>query len=174
MIKKFAKSFLIVDISVIFFCLIYGDFIWLLNTQVAFVSSLIITIGSYLGYKNNIKKRVKNIDHQDLVDTPDTIEKIDDPFDLYSDIKIDEKELTKEEVQEIFQDEKKKLKNQNNIKNTIKSFGATSSIYRIIGYIALVTGFFYLKNNDLLDPVSYLIGFIIVPVATLTSKFISK
>ncbi len=167
MIKKFIKVFLIVDLIVILFCLFQGNITWLLNTQVAFVSSLLITIGSYLGYKRNIEKRVEGISSDDLVDTPDTIDKIDDRFDLYSDDIIEDKDLSKDEVQEIFKEEKSKLKNQNTFKNTFKSFGAASSIYRLFGYGSLVIGFFYLNNNSLLDPISYLIGFIIVPIATL-------
>ena len=163
MIKQFAKVFLIVDLVVIVFCLLQGNTTWLLNTQVAFASSLLITIGSYLGYKRNIEKRVENID-------PDTIDKIDDQFDLYSECKINEKELEPEQVKEIFLDEKKNLKNQSNIKNTMKSFGGASSLYRLVGYGSLVAGFFYLNNNQVLEPISYLAGFIIVPIATLFTK----
>lgn len=164
MIKQFANVFLIVDTVVIAFCLLQGEITWLLNTQVAFASSLLITIGSYLGYKRNIEKRVENIDPATLIDSPDTIDKIDDQFDLYSECKINEKE--------IFLDEKKKLKNQSNIKNTMKSFGGASSLYRLVGYGSLVAGFFYLNNNQLLEPISYLLGFIIVPVSTLATNIL--
>jgi hypothetical protein len=169
MIKKFIKVFLIVDFGVIVFCLLQGNMLWILNTQIAFISSLLITIGSYLGYKRNIEKRVSN--GQVDIDQPDSIDKIDDEFDLYSEYNINENELSKEEVQEIFEDEKEKLKNQNKFKNTLKSLGAASSVYRLAGYGGLVIGFFYLNNNSLLDPISYLIGFIIVPVATLATRF---
>ncbi len=172
MLRKFAKVFLIVDGGVILFCLLQGNTLWLLNTQVAFFSSLLITIGSYLGYKRNIEKRVENLDTKLMNDTPDSIDKIDDPFDLYSECEIDEKELSKEEVQEIFVDEKKKLKNQNTFKNTFKSISGASSIFRLLGYGLLVVGFFYLNNNQLLEPISYLIGFIIVPISVLSLSFI--
>jgi hypothetical protein len=167
MIKKFVKVFLIVDIGVVLFCLLQGDTIWLLNTQIAFFSSLLITIGSYLGYKRNIEKRVNNSNVEDYIDTPDTYDKIDDKFDLYSEIN-EQKELSKEDIQEIIQDEKQKLKSQSSIKNTIKSFGGASSIYRLFGYGSLIVGFFYLNNNGLLEPISYLIGFLIVPITTIS------
>ena len=169
MIKKFAKVFLIIDSGVILFCLLQGDMAWLLNTQVAFFSSLFITIGSYLGYKRNIEKRVKNIDLKTLIDTPDIYDNIDDKFDLYSDINHEEN-LKEEDIKDILKNEKIKLKKQSNIKNTFYSLGAASSIYRIVGYGSLLLGFFYLNNNGLLEPVSYLIGFSIVPVATLWSQ----
>ena len=94
------KLYEINNFGVILFCFLQGDMICLLNTQVAFISSLFITIGSYLGYKKNIEKRV--INHQVDIDDPDAIDKIDDHFDLYTEYKIDEKELTKEEVKDIF------------------------------------------------------------------------
>jgi hypothetical protein len=170
MIKRFANVFLTVDILVIAFCLLQGNITWLLNTQVAFASSLLITIGSYLGYKRNIEKRVENIDPDTLLDTPDTIDKLDDPYDLYSECKINEEELSKEDIKIILKEEKSKLKNQSNIKNTMKSFGGASSLYRLVGYGSLVGGFFYLNNNQLLEPISYLAGFLIVPIATLATK----
>jgi len=174
MIKKFAKVFLAIDSGVILFCLLQGNMIWLANTQIAFASSLLITIGSYLGYKRNIEKRIENIDTKALVDTPDTIDKIDDKFDLYSEDDINNEELSKEQVQEIYQEEKQKLKQQSNVKNTFRSLGATSSLYRLFGYGSLILGFFYLNNNQLLEPISYLIGFIIVPVAVLATKLVIK
>ena len=172
MIRKFAKVFLIVDFGVIIFCLLQGNMTWLLNTQVAFASSLFITIGSYLGYKQNIQRRVVN--DQIDINEPDNIDKQEDPFDLYSEIKIDNKELESEEVKEIFIEEKEKLKKQNTFKNTLKSIGAASSFYRLAGYGGLVSGFFYLNNNGLLEPISYLTGFIIVPIAVLATKLIVK
>jgi len=174
MINKFAKVFLIVDIGVILFCLLQGNMDWFLNTQIAFISSLLITIGSYLGYKRNIEKRVENTVPEDFKDTPDTYDQIDDRFDLYSDDEIIDKELSDDEVKDIFQDEKQKLKNQNTFMNTFKSIGGASSAYRLIGYGSLITGFFYLNNNGLLDPVSYLIGFLIVPIATLATRLTIK
>ena len=57
MIKKSLKIFFIVDVGVAIFCLLSGQMDWLLNTQIAFLSSLIVTIGSYLGYEKNVKNR---------------------------------------------------------------------------------------------------------------------
>ena len=173
MISKFAKVFIAVDLGVIIFCLLQGNMVWLLNTQVAFFSSILITVGSYLGYKKNIEKRVENTDFQALNDNPDTIDKIDDKFDLYSEIN-EQEELSKEEIKEIIDEEKEKLKSQSNIKNTIKSFSGASSIYRLVGYGFLIFGFFYLNNNQLLEPVSYLIGFLVVPVATLATRLVKS
>jgi len=55
------KILLIVDFVVILFCVVLGQFQWLLNTQLAFISSLLVTIGSYYGYKKNVESQVENI-----------------------------------------------------------------------------------------------------------------
>jgi hypothetical protein len=171
MIKKFIKIFVVIDIAVVVFCLLQGQMIWLLNTQIAFFSSLIITIGSFLGYQNNIKSRISK-QQVDLSD-PDKIDKIEDPFDLYSDDPINYDEISKEEAKTIIQDEKKRIK-QHTFKNFFYSFGAASSIYRIVGYIGLVIGFFYLVNNKLFNTYAYMFGLIVVPIGALVVSFILR
>jgi hypothetical protein len=174
MIKKFIQVSLIINLGVSLFFLLQGKSQSILNIQVAFISSLLIVLGSYLGYKKNIERRVEDYPVDFDNNNPDEIDKVEDPYDLYSKININEEELSKEEAKEIFKEEKEKLKNQSNVKNTIKSFGAASSIYRIGGYVLLVIGFFYLNNNKLLEPIIYLIGFTIVPLSTLMTKLVIK
>ena len=172
MIRKFGISFFITDIIMIIISILMGGYIWVLNTQVAFISAMLITVGSYLGYKKNIQTRVENIQNKNMVDISDEYDKIDDKFDLYSDGEIDNKELSKEDISQIFQDEKRKLKNQNTAMNTLKSVSGITSLYRIAGYGSLIFGFFYLNNNAILVPIAYLVGFIVVPISALLSKFI--
>ncbi len=175
MIKKFAKVFLIVDFGVIVFCVLSANYIWLLNTQVAFISSVIITIGSYLGYKKNIENRVQNSTDPALIsEDRDKIDEIDDPFDLYSEIKqTQEKELTVEEIKQILKEEKAKVK-RNSFKNTLFSASGFASIYRLVGYASLILGFFILKNNGLFDAYSYLAGLFVVTLSVLTSLFVYR
>lgn len=172
MIKKFLKLFLIIDFGVVFFCLLQDNMIWLVNTQSAFFSSVIITFGSYLGYKKNIQRRVENA--QVDTDEPDVIDKMEDPYDLYS--QINEKEdLTKEEIKEIITDEKKKLRNPvQSFKNTMFSVGGFASVYRIVGYLLLVISFFYLNNNQLFSAIPFLFGLFIVPFITIVSSLVLK
>lgn len=172
MIKKFLKLFLIIDFGVIFFCLLQDNMIWLVNTQSAFFSSIVITFGSYLGYKRNIEKRVENA--QVDTDQPDSIDKIEDPFDLYSEIN-EKEELSKEEIKEIILEEKKKLRNPvATLKNTIFSAGGFASLYRIFGYVLLVVAFFYLNNNQLFSAIPFLFGLLIVPLITIIYSFFIK
>ena len=82
MIKKSIKIFAIIDTWVIVFCLLSGHTDWLINTQIAFFSSLMVTVGSYLGYQKNVQNCVK--DHANEDDTYDEVDKMDDKYDLYS------------------------------------------------------------------------------------------
>lgn len=170
-IKKFIKIFFAIDLAIIVFCLLQGNMIWLLNTQIAFFSSLIITIGSFLAYNNNVKKRIENTIV--LQNDPDKIDKIEDPFDLYSDDEINYDEISDEEAKNIVKKEKSRVK-QNTFKNLLGSLTAASSIYRIVGYIGLVIGFFYLVNHKQFDTVSYLFGLFIVPLGVLVVNFTLK
>jgi len=163
MIKKSLKIFFIIDIGVVIFCLLMGQLDWLLNTQIAFLSSLIVTIGSYLGYERNVDNRVKNHVNED--DNYDEMDKMDDKYDLYSpevpEIEVNETP-TKEEIKEAM----KPIK-QNHFANFKSGFAGMASLYRIFGYVGLVIGFFYLNNNGYLHIYSYILGFLIVPLSSL-------
>jgi cytochrome c biogenesis protein CcdA len=177
MIKNFAKVFLLVDLCIIIYSLSFENFYWLLNSQVAFFASIIITVSSFLSYKRNIQNRLKNFDSkmETKIEDRDKVDEIDDPFDLYSqDIEpIKEEELTPEKIKEIIKEEKTKVK-RNSFKNTLFSAGGFVSIYRLLGYGILIFGFFALNNNNLFLPIPFLIGLGIVPIAVLLTKLVIK
>ena len=83
-ILDFAKVFIILDLCLIFYSLIFQNKLWFLNTQVAFVSSLFIVIASFLSYKKNIQNRLSNLDlnKTNQFENRDKIDEIDDPYDL--------------------------------------------------------------------------------------------
>ena len=167
--KQTLKIFFIVDLIVISIYLLLGEFIWLLNTQVALVSSLLVTIGSYFGYKKNIQARVQ--EHTNDDDDYDEIDKMDDNYDLYSP-KIEQLEVvdpSKEEIQEAM----KPIK-QNYFANFKCAFSGMASLYRLFGYISLIIGFFYLNNNGYLHVYPYIIGFILVPISALITGIVTK
>jgi hypothetical protein len=166
-IKKIIFLFLAIDILAIFILTLLGEYLWILNSQIAILSSLAVTLGSYYGYKKNIEKRVEH--HHNFDDNYDEIDKMDDQFDLYSPDVLEtevKEEMTKDEIKEEISKNKAALK-KNNVKNIYKSFGAASSFYRLGGYIVLILGFFFLNNNGYLHIFSYLTGFIIVPLLAL-------
>ncbi|QKF66895.1 putative membrane protein [Arcobacter venerupis] len=175
-ILKFAKVFILLDLCMIIYSLIFQSNLWFLNTQVAFFSSILITIATFLSYKTNIENRLSNIDLTKInegVDR-DKIDEIDDPYDLYTQYKeIPEDELTSEKIKEILNNEKSKVK-RNSFKNTLFSASGFLSIYRVLGYGILIFGFFALNNNKIFLPIAFLIGLGIVPLGVLFSKLIEK
>lgn len=175
-ILNFAKVFIIVDLCLIIFSITQYNLTWFLNTQVAFIGSLSVTIASFLSYRKNIQNRLSNLDtsKHSMIEDRDKVDEIDDPYDLYSDHEeIPEEELTPEKIKEILDEEKKNVK-KNSFKNTIFSAGGFVSIYRLVGYAFLIFGFFALNNNKLFLPIPFLIGLGIVPISVLAAKFIFK
>ena len=175
-ILKFAKVFILLDFCIIFYSLFFQNKFWLLNTQVAFISSLFIIIASFLSYRKNIQNRLSNLDLSQINEgiDRDKIDEIDDPYDLYTQYKeIPEDELTTEKIKEIINDEKSKVK-RNSFKNTIFSASGFLSIYRILGYGILIFGFFALNNNKVFLPIAFIIGLGIVPLGILFSKLLEK
>ena len=174
-ILKFAKVFFILDLCLILYSLIFQDKLWLLSSQVAFFSSLFITITSFLSYKRNIENRLSNLDlTQTQNETRDKIDEIDDPYDLYTEYEeIPESELTPQKIKEIINNEKSKVK-RDSLKNTFFSASGFLSIYRVFGYAILIFGFFALNNNKILLPIAFIIGLGIVPIGVLFSKLIEK
>lgn len=175
-ILKFAKVFIILDLCMVFYAFIFQNSLWLLNTQVAFLSSLFITIASFLSYKKNIENRIANLDlsKENKTEDRDKIDEIDDPYDLYSEYEeIPEEQLTPEKIKEIIQEEKNKVK-KNSLKNAFFSATGFLSIYRILGYGILLFGFFALNNNKIFLPIAFIIGLGIVPLGVLISRFIKN
>jgi hypothetical protein len=173
-ILKFAKVFLFLDLCIAIYALVFQNNLWFLNSQVAFVSSLFITIATFLSYKRNIQHRISNLDlsQSNDLEQRDKIDEIDDPYDLYTEYEeIPENELTPEKIKEIINDEKSKVK-KNTFKNTLFSAGGFLSIYRILGYGVLVFGFFALNNNGIFLPIAFILGLGIVPFGVLFSKLI--
>lgn len=175
-ILNFARVFIFLDLSLIIYALAFQGKYWLLNTQVAFVSSLFITIATFLSYRKNVQNRLSNLDltKEKKTEDRDKIDEIDDPFDLYTEYEeIPEEELTPSKIKEIIQDEKAKVK-KNSIKNTLFSAGGFLSIYRVLGYGFLIFGFFALNNNKLFIPLAFIIGLAITPLSVLLSKIFKK
>ena len=170
MINRALKIFFIIDFGVVVFCFLSGNTIWLLNTQIAFFSSLFVIVGSYMGYVKNIQSRVETQVNSD--DNYDEIDKMDDKYDLYSE-DTPQEEIVESPTKEQIQESMKPIK-QNHLQSLKNSFWGMASLYRLFGYVGLIVGFFYLNNNGFLHIYSYIAGFIIVPISALIFSFISR
>jgi hypothetical protein len=123
------------------------------NFETAFVSSMLVMLGSMYSYRKLVMKRVASSEtpHQD-----DLIEKIDDPYDLYGE-EQEHQNLDEVDIKAVIKDEKKRLKTKT-VKNTASGAPAMVSIYRMVPYVVLVLGFITLNNNHILMLLPYMSG----------------
>jgi hypothetical protein len=139
----------------------YGKMIFL-NSQIAFVSSSLVMLGSMMAYKRMIDTRVEhNIITID--DSKDIIDTLEDPYDLYDDTEIkDDKEA---DLVETVKEERAKLKaDKRPLREILKDSKASLSAYRLLAYTSLILGFLYLNRQELLHIPSYLLGLGIPPL----------
>jgi len=163
MTKSLFRKFIILDFIVVLFCILSDNYTYLINTQVAFISSMLVSFATFYSYKNNVLKQVDSEIQKQETDL-DYVDKIDDPYDLYSD-NINEK-IIKNPNKEQIQEAMKPIK-QNYFSNFRKTILSYASFYRIFAYVLLIFGFFYLNNNNFLHIYSYLFGFLIIPISSL-------
>jgi len=157
MSKMYLKLFvwlIIADIVVGVISFVFFNMKGIYNSQIGFISSSLVMFGSMIGYKKMIDTRVEH----DIITTDidkDVIEKLEDPYDLYSPTKEEEVENVAKAIKE----EKARLKaNKRGLFQTLKDTKASLSIYRLSAYVLLVLGFMYLNRHDLLDIPSYIIS----------------
>lgn len=163
--KNILNALLIVDIGILIFCLLSGERTWLVNTQIGFVSSSLVMFASMISYRNMVQSRV---DSGVVIaeENRDTLEKIEDPYDLYS----EEEERTQDKtLQEVVKEEREKLKkNRRSVWQVTKDSKAALSFYRLGAYMLLIFGFFYLNNNKFLEVTPYLFALALPPVIVVT------
>lgn len=154
--RKILTVLVSVDMLLLLIAIIFFDINVLYSTQIGYISSALVMIASIISYRRMVNARVKEkiitID-----DSKDTIDKLEDPYDLYSeDVVIDEEEKS---FAETVKEEKKNLKkNKRSLYQTIRDTKAALSIYRISSYVVLIIGFMYLNRHQLLDIPSYIIA----------------
>ncbi len=160
--KFIAISVAILDLALVFYSFIQGDG-WLINTQLAFLSSLFVTIASYFSYKRVILKRLDSESFEDR----DVVDKLNDEFDLYDEVdeNLDLKEIIKEE-------RKKIVGFKQSSDNLFKSASGAFNPTRLLSYLFLFVSFIYLVNNHKLSIMPYLIGLSVVPLGTLLGSLI--
>ena len=161
--KNILNALLIVDIGVIIFCFLSGERQWLISSQVGFITSALVIFASLVSYRNMVQSRLgKGIVVAE--DNRDTIDKIEDPYDIFSEEEVSENDKEKP-MKEIVQEEKERLKrSKRSIWKMTRDSRAALSFYRLGAYGLLVLGFFYLNNNGNLHIASYLSALAIPPI----------
>ena len=161
--KETIVVLVIVDLIIALLLYFLGAEHWLVNSQVAFVSSSLVMLGSMKSYKNMVKQRLAGVTSVSTYNERDTIDKLEDPYDLFDDEPKKEEEEEKT-LQEIVKEERANLKkNRRSILQSTKDAKASFSFYRLGAYALLVFGFFYLNSNHFLKLMPYLI-FLTLPM----------
>ena len=152
---KILKTLVAVDIVIILLSVIFFDIKVLLNTQIGFFSASLVMFASMRSYRRMVNARVEhNIITVD--DSKDVIDKLEDPYDLYSEEVVQEEEKP---LVEVVKEERKKLKaNRRSLGQTLKDTKAALSIYRLGAYVVLILGFMYLNRHGLLHILSYILA----------------
>ncbi len=152
-IRKFFFYFLVVDSLVIGISLVMQG-MWLLNTQVAFVCSFLISIATFLSYKRLVERRVETRSYAED-------KRYDDPYELYDE--EDEPEASTEvEVKPV---QKKGFKE--NLRNlALGSWGALSPL-RLGAYAVLFLTILALIRHNVFEPIAFFVGLSVVPLGSL-------
>ena len=140
-----------------------------INVEVAFMSALLIILGSMYSYARLVNQRLHS--GESSVEN-DLIETIDDPYDLYGDTAAYDENM---ELKALVKEEKKRIRTQG-FKNFKTGSSALVSWYRIVPYVFLILGFMALNNNGLLSVIPYLggLGIGIVGGYFIGKQFIQK
>lgn len=147
-IKKTAFFIVLVHIPIALLLVISASVF--ASFEIAMLSSAMITIGSLYAYRNMIRSKVADADP---ADHKDSIDMMDDPYDLYE----EEREGEIADVKEMIKAEKK-LQKQATMENTVKNISAMVSVYRLVPYAFFTLGFIVLQNNHMMQLLAYLTG----------------
>lgn len=166
--KQVFLALLVVDVFLFIFIYLFFDRTWLLNSQIAFLSSSLVMIASMYSYRNMVNKGVSAGAVTD--DGRDTLDKLEDPYALYDEGEDLKEEKAEEEklLVDVVKEERANLKkNRRSIWETTKDTKASFSFYRLSAYAALVLGFFYLNSNAILVLTPYLLFLSLPPIIIL-------
>ncbi len=173
--SKLLKTLVVVDMIVILISVIFFDIKTLYNTQVGFISAALVIVASMISYSRMVNTAVEhNVVMMD--DSKDVIDKLEDPYDLYSEEVIEEVlEDEEKDLVETVKEERKRLKeNKRTLSQTIKDSKAAFSFYRLGAYAVLVLGFLYLNRHGLLHIPSYILALSIPPVVIVIVFMMNK
>ena len=157
MAKKLALIYLCSDAVLIVICAYFGA-VHVLNSQVALISSSLIILASFLGYKKRVAKKIATAD----------ISAFDDVFDDENSRIPSQDEVAKLGNSRIPNEKTPK------IPLRLYEFGSVFSPLRLLGYVLLILAFFILLKKELFEPLSFLAGIAVMPISALFSAVFIK
>ena len=169
MAKKLALIYLCIDAVLITICAYFGA-VHVLNSQVSLISSSLIILASFLGYKKRVEKKIATTD-----------------ISAFDDVNENSKIPSQDEVANL---ENSRIPNENEAKNARNSripnektpkiplrlyeFGSVFSPLRLLAYVLLILAFFILLKKELFEPLSFLAGIAVMPISALFSAVFIK
>ena len=169
MAKKLALIYLCIDAVLIAICAYFGA-VHVLNSQVSLISSSLIILASFLGYKKRVAKKIATAD-----------------ISAFDDVDENSRIPSQDEVANL---ENSRIPNENETKNARNSripnektpkiplrlyeFGSLFSPLRLLGYVLLILAFFILLKKELFEPLSFLAGIAVMPISALFSALFIK
>ena len=169
MAKKLALIYLCIDAVLITICAYFGA-VHVLNSQVSLISSSLIILASFLGYKKRVAKKIATAD-----------------ISAFDDVNENSRIPSQDEVANL---ENSRIPNENEAKNARNSripnektpkiplrlyeFGSVLSPLRLLGYVLLILAFFILVKKELFEPLSFLAGIAVMPISALFSAVFIK
>ena len=169
MAKKLALIYLCIDAVLIAICAYFGA-VHVLNSQVALISSSLIILASFLGYKKRVEKKIETTD-----------------ISAFDDVNENSRIPSQDEVANLGNS---RIPNENEAKNSRNSripnektpkiplrlyeFGSVLSPLRLLGYVLLILAFFILLKKELFEPLSFLAGIAVMPISALFSAVFIK
>ena len=169
MAKKLALIYLCSDAVLIAICAYFGA-VHVLNSQVSLISSSLIILASFLGYKKRVAKKIATAD-----------------ISAFDDVNENSRIPSQDEVAKLGNS---RIPNENEAKNARNSripnektpkiplrlyeFGSVFSPLRLLGYVLLILAFFILLKKELFEPLSFLAGIAVMPISALFSAVFIK
>ena len=170
MIRLF-KWFIGAEVLLVILPFVLGRYDWLLNAQIAFISSSLVLGASAFSYSQMVYSRLESGSAIPEGDR-DALDKIEDPYDLY------EEEMPTEvtaALKDTISEEKQRMKqHRRSLVQVLRDSKASLSFMRLGAYLLLFVGFFYLSKNQLLHIPSYLLGLALPIVVTLVILMTKK
>lgn len=152
------RFYVLADVFVLVLSMLQGGQ-WLLNTQVAFGCSLLITLASFRSYNNLVTSGLK------------TGAIPDDKFEkYYTENEEDENHERSEEAPK----PEVKMGFKQTLQNLSLSTKSVFSLYRIVSYGVLFLAVMVLIRHQSLDAIAFFVGLSIVPVSSFVSVLFFK
>ena len=168
---RILKWLIVIDLLLIALSLGLGGTVWLINTQIGYLSSALVLGASMFSYSQMVYRRVAEGSAVPQ-DDRDELDKMEDPYDLYGEEEpvVESTQALKEAIKE----EKQRMKQQRRTAyQTLKDSRASLSLMRLGAYLLLFVGFFYLSRNQLLHIPSYLLA-LTLPVIVIVGLLLTQ